>query len=229
MDSIRKQEDKPTREDKSQRVGSFNTRKSLVVGLTGGIATGKTTVARMLKELGAVVISADEVVHRLMDPGTEAWHEIVAEFGQGILASDGSIDRKILGEIVFRNPEKRKRLESILHPRVIEYLTNEANKFRSEGHGILVLEIPLLVETSTTKIVDKVLVVTAEQEAQIERLRIRYGIDREAALLRIKSQLPIAEKIKQAEWVISTDGTMLGTKEQLQVVWALLQKSLAQL
>jgi len=223
-----KDKGRPVRGNVSERAGSLYARKTLVMGLTGGPATGKTTVARMFEDLGAKVLSADDVVHHLMQPETDVWRAIVHEFGRTILNADGSMDRKKLAEVVFADPEKRRRLEAIIHPPVLEFLAKEAERFRGSGEGVLILEIPLLVETSSLALVDKVLVVTAEQETQIERLQKRYGIGRKEAVLRIGSQLPMSEKVKHADWVICTEGTLRGTKEQVNRVWGAIRKSLAQ-
>lgn len=218
---------KPVRTPKTERAGSFFARKTLVIGLTGGVATGKTTVAQMFQKLGAKVVSADEVVHRMLEPGSKVWEQVRREFGDEVLRPDGSIDRTRLGEIVFRDPEKRLRLEAIIHPPVIDFLQNEADSFRTCGEGVLILEIPLLVEAGALCMVDKVLLVTAEQESQISRLEKRYGISRDEAMLRISSQLPLAEKIRYADWLISTEGTLGSTKKQVESVWRDVQKLLA--
>jgi len=210
-----------------ERAGSFFARKTLVVGVTGGIATGKTTVARMFEDLGAKVISADDIVHRILEPGTEVWERVLREFGREVLKPDGNIDRSKLGEIVFRDPVKRSRLEAMTHPPVLDYLQKEADSFRRSGRGVLILEIPLLIEAGALRMVDKVLVVTAEQESQISRLEKRYGISRDEAMLRISSQLPLAEKVRYADWVISAEGTLDSTKKQVERVWSDVQKLLA--
>ena len=207
--------------------GSFFVRKALVVGLTGGVATGKTTVAGMFQDLGARVISADEVVHRMLERGSDLWRQVRQEFGEEVLTPDGNIDRVRLGDLVFRDKGKRTTLEAIIHPPVIEYLQREAECFRESGQGVLILEIPLLIEAGALHLVDKVLVVTAEQESQISRLEKRYGIGREEAILRISSQLPLAEKVRHADWVVSTEGTLDSTKKQVERVWYEAQKLLA--
>ena len=219
--------EKPVRKRKSDRAGSSYAEKALVIGLTGGIATGKTTVARMFKDLGAKVLSADEVVHRMLQPGSDVWRRVVREFGESVLDESGNVDRGRLADIVFRDPDKRSRLEAIMHPPVLESLDIEAKRFRKSGEGVLILEIPLLVETSCLYLVDKVLVVTAEQDTQIKRLEKRYGISSEDASLRIASQLPMSEKLRHADWVVSTEGTFGSTKAQVRKVWRAIQKSLA--
>jgi len=199
-------------------------RKTLVIGLTGGVATGKSTVAGMLAELGARVLSADDVVHELMSPKSEVWKAIVTEFGKEILKPDGNIDRATLGRIVFNDPKKKARLEQIIHPPVLQYLAREVEEFRAKGAGVLVLEIPLLVETSSISLVDKVLVVNAEQERQIERLQYRYGINTSEAMARIRSQLPIADKLKIADFIISADDSLEETKDQVRRLWTSIKK-----
>ncbi|MHB0999353.1 MAG: dephospho-CoA kinase [Armatimonadota bacterium] len=218
----------PVCEDTSLPSGSFYTEKALVIGLTGGIASGKTTVSKLFKDLGAEVISADDVVHRMMEPDGEVWKAIIKEFGEGILKPDGNIDRKKLGDTVFQNPGLRSRLEAITHPPVLKYLADKASEFRANCKGILILEIPLLIETSSISMVDKVIVVTAEQKTQVERLYNRYGISRDKALQRINAQLPMAVKIKHADWVVNNEGSLSSTKEEVYRIWCTLQKSLAQ-
>lgn len=225
---LNRNSEKPVCNEKSERTGSLYAHKALVIGLTGGIATGKTTVACIFDELGAKVVSADDIVHELLQPGTDVSREVVEVFGKDILKEDGSIDRRRLGGIVFRDPEKKARLEAIIHPHVIECLEKIAQEFHKKDSGVLILEIPLLIETSLISLVDKVLVVTVEQETQIDRLEKRYGVSREEAILRIKAQLPMSEKLKHADWVASTDGTLGATKEQVERIWYAIQKSLAQ-
>lgn len=218
----------PVRKGNPERTGSFCARKALVLGLTGGIATGKTTVAGMLSDLGATLISADEIAHSMLEPGTPAWYAVVREFGDEILKDDRTIDRAKLGDLVFRDAEARARLEGMVHPPVLDYLSQEAARFRSGGAGVLVIEIPLLVETSSFSLVDKVLVVAAEQETQIRRLEKRSRVSREEAIRKISSQRPLTEKVRHADWVVTTDGTLRSTKQQVSKVWDDIQKLLAQ-
>lgn len=209
------------------RAGSFSCPRSLVIGVTGGIATGKSTVARMLEDLGARRISADEIVHDLLKPGTEVQRRVVEEFGPGILATNGEIDRRALGEVVFSDAERRRRLEAIVHPRVMAEIAGQIAEFRRGRTGVLVVEIPLLVEVGAADMVDKVLVVSAEQETQIDRLQKRYNMSQHEAELRVRSQLPIEEKAKHADWVISNEGTLRTTKRRVIRLWSEVQKSLA--
>lgn len=228
MDAEHHDRAEPVRNRSFGRTGSFCARKTLVLGLTGGIATGKTTVARMLEDLGARVVSADAIVHQMLKPGSPVRHQVVQEFGHGIVKSNGDIDRAALGTVVFGDSDKRVKLEAIIHPPVLARLAEEADHFRSAGEGVLVLEIPLLVEKSAFGLVDKVLVVTAEQETQVRRLEKRSGITREEAVLRVSAQYPMSEKIKHADWVVNTEGTLRSTKQQVSKVWHDIQKLLAQ-
>lgn len=227
MRAAHKHSEKPVRKEMPKRAGSFSIRKTMVIGLTGGIATGKTAVAQMFEEKGAKVISADEIAHELLKSGTAVREEVIKEFGKTIQKKDGSIERQRLAEIVFCNPQKKTRLESFIHPPVIKKLKEEIKRFRSEGEGVLILEVPLLIESSSLRLVEKVLVVAAEQGTQIKRLEKRYGLERDEAMLRIKSQLPVSEKIKYANWVINTEGTLSDTKRQVDKVWNSIQKLLA--
>ncbi|MHB0913474.1 MAG: dephospho-CoA kinase [Armatimonadota bacterium] len=215
----------PVRFNGKERTGSFFC-SAIVVGLTGGVATGKSTVAQMFSELGAQVVSADSIVHRMLGPGTDVYKAIVREFGEEIL-SDGRIDRRKLGETVFVDPAKRLRLEAITHPPVLHELRETAEKFRRTGRGVLVLEIPLLFEAECEAMVDKIVVVVAEQETQISRLEYRYGINREEALLRIKAQMSLDEKVRRADWVVRAEGSLSDTKKEVDRVWHLIQNSLA--
>lgn len=220
--------EQPVSNPSGEQAGCSHNRRSLVIGLTGGVADGKTTVGHMLKSFGAVYISADAIVHELLQRGTDVWRSIVSRFGDGVLRPDGEIDRRRLGAIVFTDSEMMAELEGIIHPRVFARLTEIARDFKCNRKGILVLEIPLLVEKSYYAEIDKVLVVASEQETQICRLQERYGIDRKAAVERIASQLPTSEKVKHADWVISTNTTLEETREQAERVYASAQKLLAQ-
>jgi dephospho-CoA kinase len=194
--------------------------KKIVLGITGGIATGKTTVTAMFAELGTETISADEIAREVLAPGTEASEEAINRFGPSILSSDGSIDRRALGEIVFRDPDALQSLNAITHPHIIAALKDRIQRFRESPKGphVLAAEIPLLVECNLIDLVDKVVVVSAEQETQIHRLTTR-GLFISEALQRISAQVPIDEKLALADWVIRTDGSLEDTRRQVQWVW----------
>ncbi|MHB1457846.1 MAG: dephospho-CoA kinase [Armatimonadota bacterium] len=213
--------------DSTSQPGSHLKSRSLVVGITGGIATGKSTICAMFKELGAQVISADEIAHHLMEPETDTWRKIIAAFGDSILNDDKSINRRKLGAIVYADSKKLRRLEEIIHPHVLQQLAEKSAEFRANEEGILILEIPLLIETSSQYMVDKVIVAASEQKTQIERLINRYGISSNEALLRINSQISIKEKKKFADWVINTEESIISTKELIYRIWCTLQNMLA--
>jgi dephospho-CoA kinase len=179
----------------------------ILIGLTGGVATGKSTVAKMFQRCGAVVIDADELARTVVQPGKPAWREIVRIFGKGILNPDRTIDRPTLGAIVFHDKKKLRRLERIIHPRVAREqakLTKETAK--KDSKAIVIYDVPLLFEAGIDKRVDKTIVVTADRETQIARLKKRNGLTRAAALNRITSQMPLAKKRRLADYVL--DGTM---------------------
>ena len=180
----------------------------ILVGLTGGVATGKSTVAKMFKQCGSVVIDADKLAHEVVKPGKPAWREIVASFGKTVLNQDRSLNRQALGNIVFRNPKKLRQLERIIHPRVAREqarLTKQAA--RKDPHAVVIYDVPLLFEAGIDKRVDKIIVVTTDRATQIARLRKRNGLTRTEALRRIKSQMSLSKKIRLADIVI--DGTLL--------------------
>ena len=176
----------------------------ILVGLTGGVATGKSTVAAMLKQCGAVVIDADLLAREVVTPGKPAWKEIVATFGKGLLNSDRTLNRHALGAIVFRHPAKRRALESIIHPRVAREqarLTRQAA--RQDPHAVVIYDVPLLFEAGIDKRVDTTIVVTADRPTQISRLKKRNGLSRADALHRINSQMPLAQKVWRADHVLN--------------------------
>jgi dephospho-CoA kinase len=188
----------------------------IVVGLTGGVATGKSTVAKMFKQCGAVVIDADELARDVVKPGKPAWHAIVNTFGKTVLAPDRTINRQALGAIVFGNRVKLRRLERIIHPRVARQqakLTRQAA--RNDPKAVVIYDVPLLFEVGIDKRVDKIIVVTADLETQIARLKKRNGLSRAEALRRIRSQMPLAKKIQRTDHVLY--GTLSRTSLRRQV------------
>jgi len=178
----------------------------ILVGLTGGIATGKSTVADLFRQFGAAVIDADQLARDVVQPGKPAWREIVKCFGKRVLLPDRTIDRPALGSIVFRNRRKLRRLERIIHPRVAREQQRRARRIaRRTPDAIIIYEVPLLFEAGVNTRVDKIIVVTADRETQVARLKQRNGLTRRQALQRIKSQMPLAEKARRADIVL--DGT----------------------
>lgn len=190
-----------------------------IIGLTGGIGTGKSAVARMLSELGAVVIDTDRLGHEAMRSGTEVWRGVVAAFGRQVIGSDGEIDRKALGKIVFANAEALSRLNQIMHPRIYEMTIAKIEECRREGVRVVVLEAPLLIEAGWTHLVDEVWVTAAPESKVIERLEKERGLDRKETLARIRSQLPPEERLKHAGAVIDNEGSLQELKARVTALW----------
>jgi dephospho-CoA kinase len=188
----------------------------IVVGLTGGIATGKSTVARMFKRCGAVIIDADELARDVVRQGKPAWREIVKEFGQTVLSADGSINRHALGNIVFHNRRKLRTLEGIIHPRVAREQQRLVRRIaKRSSRAVIVYEVPLLFESGADKRVDKIVVVTADRETQIARLKRRNGLTRTDALRRIKNQMPLVQKVRRADVVLNGTGDKMSVHRQV--------------
>ncbi len=191
----------------------------LRVGLTGGIASGKTTVAQFMAEMGCCIIPADQAAHALMEPGGAAYEEIVREFGRQILSPDGRVDRNRLGAIVFSRPEKLARLNQITHPRVTALILvrlNELEKSEPTASGeIVVVEAALLVEAGFHRHVDRLIVVDCGREQQIGRLMER-GLSREQAESRLAAQMPQEEKRRYAHYVIDSSGSKENTRFQVE-------------
>ncbi|HEY55745.1 MAG TPA: dephospho-CoA kinase [Dehalococcoidia bacterium] len=199
-----------------------------VIGLTGGIGSGKSTVSGFLKELGAAVIDADEVGHEALKPGAETWREAVVAFGKEILTPDGSIDRGKLGEIVFGDPEALARLNQIVHPRISDMVKAQIEEHRRRGEKVVVLEMPLLVEVplsmkagqpTLSDELDEVWVTVAPEAAVLKRLEAKNGMSQSEALARIRSQMPVSEKVKQADVVIDTDCRLDELEAKVKKLW----------
>jgi dephospho-CoA kinase len=185
-----------------------------IIGLTGGIASGKSTVARTLKDLGVILIDADDVAHSIIEPSKPAWNDIVKVFGKEILNPDLSINRAKLGEIVFNNADKMEELNLIVHPRVMEEHQHELQQIEKEHpDAIVVLDVPLLFETHMEQLCNEVWVVWLDRETQIERLMSRNNYNREQAVARINSQMSLDEKAKRADVVIDNSKSIEETIE----------------
>jgi dephospho-CoA kinase len=196
----------------------------IIVGLTGVVGTGKSTVANLFKELGAYVIDWDELAREVTRPHSKAWKEIVEYFGKGILNADLTINRQKLADIVFSDKEKVAKLNQIVHPEVFkedERITNEITSL--DPDALIIKDIPLLFELTRPIHVDKIVVVSASEQTQLKRLEEK-GMSREDAQNRIKSQLPLEEKIKSADFVINNDGPLEETKRQVEEIYSLLRK-----
>ena len=194
-----------------------------VIGLTGGIGSGKSTVSRFLAELGAVVIDADKVGHEALKPGTELWREVVTAFGRQTLTPDGDIDREKLGEIAFSNPDSLVRLNRIMHPRLYEVVKAQIEECRRQGTGVVVLEAPLLIEAGWTSLVDKIWVTVASEATVLRRLQERTGLSEPESLARIRSQLASTERVRYADVTIDTDGELDELRARVEKLWRKLQ------
>jgi dephospho-CoA kinase len=190
-----------------------------LVGLTGGIASGKSTVGRQLVELGCRLVDADVLAREAVAPGEPAWRAVVEEFGPDVVLPGGQLDRKRLGALVFADPARRKVLEAITHPAIMARRQAILDTWTTEGFdGLVVLDIPLLVEIGAAAHFDRVILVYAEREAQLERLMVRDGFDRAEAERRVASQMPLAEKARHAHYVVDSSGAHEETAAQVRAV-----------
>jgi dephospho-CoA kinase len=197
-----------------------------LVGLTGGIATGKSTVAGIFKRYGATVIDADALAREVVEPGKPAWREIVKTFGKAVINPDRTLNRQALGTKVFGHPGKLRQLERIIHPRVAREqirLTKQATL--NDPRAIVIYDVPLLFEAGIDKRVDATIVVTADRETQIARLKKRNGLSRAEALRRIKSQMPLTEKRRRADYTLDGTLPLLQLKQQVRLLHRSLRAS----
>jgi len=201
-----------------------------VIGLTGGIGSGKSTVSGFLAELGAVIIDVDRVWHEALKPDTELWRGVVAAFGNGIVKPSGEIDRKRLGEIVFANPEALARLNNIMHPWMYEAVKAQLEQYRRQGVRVVVLEAPLLIdvpllmragEPSLLDEVDEVWVTIAPEPTVLRRVKEKFRLSEAEVLARVHSQLPSEERLKHADVVIDTDCSLKELKAKVRELWQL--------
>jgi len=196
----------------------------IIVGLTGSVGTGKSTVTNFFRELGAYIIDWDELAREVTRPHLRAWQEIVEYFGEDCLNEDLTINRQKLAEIVFPNKKKVAKLNQIVHPEVFKEDERITNEIKSLDHDALIIkDIPLLFELTRPIFVDKTVVVSASEQTQLRRLEEK-GMSQEDARSRIKSQLPLEEKIKSADFVINNDGSFKETKRQVEEIYYLLRK-----
>jgi dephospho-CoA kinase len=196
-----------------------------VIGLTGGIASGKSTVAAGFRALGAPLVDADELARRVVAPGEPALAEIALRFGPEVIASDGTLDRKRLGAIVFADPLARRALEAITHPRIAALGRGELARLAAEGHQVAIYEAALIVENRLEDGMDGLIVVSAPPAVQLARLMARDGVDQETAQARIAAQLPLADKVAAADWVIDNGGDREATAAQVAALWKQLQEA----
>jgi dephospho-CoA kinase len=197
----------------------------LVVGLTGGIASGKSTVSNMLVELGAPLIDFDLIARQVVEPGTHGFEAIVNYFGKQILIENGTLDRKKLSKIVFQDFEKRKKLESFTHPLIYEEFFKQINAIaKKDPDAVIQVSIPLLIEQNMQYAFDGLIIVYVSKKIQVERLAQRDGISIKEAANILKSQLPIDEKVGFANFIINNENTIKKTRKQVNKVWRDLKK-----
>lgn len=219
MDHGQKTREGEIREIKPPRVSM------LLVALTGGIATGKSVVARVLKEKGCYLHSADRVAHRLMKPGRPAWHQIVAHFGPEILHADGTVNRSKLGEIIFSRRKERLFLNRLIHPLVLKKKAETVRRLERSGrYQIFVSEAALTIEAGFQGFFDKIVVVTCEPSIQLQRLVDRDGLSPRQALKKIRGQMTSTEKLKYADYIVDTTGPLEDTVAKSEKLFRCLRK-----
>jgi dephospho-CoA kinase len=189
-----------------------------VVGLTGGIASGKSTVSAMFRELGAQVIDADQVARDVVEPGTPGLEEVARRF-PGVLDPSGQLDRPALGRRVFADPAERRALEGILHPRIREEVARRTEALARAGETVVLYDAALLIENGLHRGMDGVIVVSAPEAVQRARLAARDGLDDAAITARLAAQLPLADKRAHATWVVENGGSLDETRAQVRRIW----------
>lgn len=199
-----------------------------IIGLTGGIATGKSTVADMFRDLDVVVIDADELSRRIVEPGKPAYDDIVDAFGADILDADERIDRQALADVVFEDDEARNRLESITHPRIAEAMFDRAQAAFDEGQPWVLYEAALLVESGSHRLLDALIVVDCPSNRQLQRLKRRDGVDESQARRRIDAQMPLQQKRDAADFVIDNSADLDKTRRQVEHLRQLIDKRIEQ-
>jgi dephospho-CoA kinase len=190
-----------------------------VIGLTGGIGSGKSTVSKFLSEQGAVIIDADKIGHEIYRPDTDTWRQLAKTFGSGILAADNTVDRKKLGAIVFGNQQELQRLNTIIHPQITAEIRKRIDEYRRQGVKVIVLDAPVLLEANAKNLVDEVWVVVADEDNVIKRAAARTGLTEQQIRDRVRSQLSNAERTKNAQLVINNDGTPEDLRGKIQELW----------
>lgn len=189
---------------------------TLIIGLTGSIGTGKSLISNQFRKLNIPVVDADLIAREVVEPGQAAYNKIVKTFGKDILQDDDTLDRKALGNIVFNDQEKRKKLNAIIHPAIRKEMLKQRDEYVQQGELCVVLDIPLLYESGLTHYVDKVIVVFVEPEVQVKRIISRDNSTEEEARSRINSQIPVADKVNKADAVIDNNGSKEESYKQLE-------------
>ena len=197
-----------------------------VIGLTGGIGSGKSTVAKLLEDKGAVLLNADLIGHEIYLPGKPAYDDIIEAFGREVIAEDGTIDRKKLGPIVFADPKNLARLNEITHPRIAEAVKERLAELEKQGAAVAVIEAAILFEAGWEILADEVWVTVVDPETAATRAAERGGLDRQQVLERIKSQMTNEERTSRAQVAISTEGTLADTTRRTDDAWTNLQQRL---
>lgn len=195
-----------------------------LIGLTGGIASGKSTVSAILRELGACVLDADEIAREVVEPGTPALEDISRRF-PGVIGPDGRLDRARLGERIFQDPGERAALNAIVHPRIHRSVLEKTQALAARGVELVIYDAPLLIENRLHEGMDGVILVDAPPELQIARLMARNRLTRPQAEERLAAQLPMAEKRRHATWVIDNSGDQVKTREQVEALWRSIQST----
>lgn len=193
----------------------------MIIGLTGGIATGKSTVSQMFAKRGAAIIDADVIARQVVEPETEGLAQVVAHFGKQVLDEEGRLNRPALASIIFQNEKKREKLNSILHPLIRQEMLERTEEIKKKDpHQIVIWDVPLLLEgKKMTQFVKKIIVVYIPESIQLKRLMLRNGLTEEEARARIRAQLNIEEKRKMADFVIDNSGSLSETERQVDRLW----------
>ena len=197
-------------------------KRPYIIGVTGSFGTGKSTVAGMFKKLGALLIDADKIAHDVILPGRAIHGKIVSLFGTGILRKDRSIDRKRLGKIIFKDKNKRRLLSSLVHPEVLKEMKILVSKRRSAGK-IFVVDVPLLIESGSVDMVDKLVVVVAAKKTQVKRSMKKWNLTKSDVEKRIRSQMPLSKKKRMADFTIDNNKSFYTTKKVVQNIWREIQ------
>ncbi len=190
----------------------------MIIGLTGSIASGKSTVAKMLKEYGLPIVDADVVARLVVEPGTPTLKKIAEAFGEEVLTAKGEMDRTKVGELIFHDENKRQTLNNIIHPAIRAEMLRQKEEHLANGANTVIMDIPLLFESKLQHFVDKILVVTVSEDTQLKRLMERNQLSEEDALVRIRSQSPLSEKERGADAVIYNNGSIDESRNQLEVI-----------
>lgn len=207
----------------SNRTRELGMRKFLLVGLTGGIGSGKSTASRLFRDLGCLILDADSIAREVVEPGEPAWRGIVEAFGKGVLLPDGQLDRKAVAALIFADPAKRQTLNALTHPAIIAREQAILVALETEAYeGVVILDAALLIEAGGAARMDRLVVVHADEATQVHRLMIRDDLEESEARRRIASQMPLAEKVRLAHYVIDNSGSPEETAAQVRAVHAAL-------